>query len=90
MKVAVLKESIPGENRVALIPGNLKQLAKVGVEVWVQRGAGEAAGYSDQQYIDAGARLVEQPAELADAEVVVQVCWPAGSDPDSGLDSSGT
>jgi NAD(P) transhydrogenase subunit alpha len=90
MKVAVFKESIPGENRVALVPGNLKQLAKVGVEVWVQRGAGEAAGYSDQQYIDAGARLVEQPAELADAAVVVQVCWPAGSDPDPGLYSSGT
>jgi H+-translocating NAD(P) transhydrogenase subunit alpha len=47
MKVAVLKEMFPGERRVALVPANVPQLAKAGLEVIVQAGAGERAGYAD-------------------------------------------
>ena len=40
MKIAVLKERYPGERRVALTPANVPQLAKLGIEVLIERGAG--------------------------------------------------
>ncbi len=56
MIVAVPRESCPGERRVALIPASIAPLAKAGIEVLVQSGAGVLAGHSDQQYVDKGAR----------------------------------
>ena len=47
MKVGVPREIFPGERRVALVPGVVPSLAKVGVEVLVEAGAGKEAGYSD-------------------------------------------
>jgi H+-translocating NAD(P) transhydrogenase subunit alpha len=58
MKVAVLRETFPGEKRVALIPASVPQLAKAGMQVLVQSGAGEAAGYSDAAYQQRGAELI--------------------------------
>ena len=54
MKVAVPRESYPGERRVALVPANVPQLAKVGLEVIIETGAGEAAGYADAEYAGKG------------------------------------
>ena len=73
MKVAVLKETFPGERRVALVPANVPALTKAGVEVVVQSGAGDAAGFLDQQYLDKGAKIVADRAALFDAEIVLQV-----------------
>lgn len=48
-KVAVLKETINGENRVILLPKDIEDLAKK-YEVYVEKGAGEALGFSDNEY----------------------------------------
>ena len=44
MRVAVLRETLPGEARVALVPESIKKLVAAKNEVWVEAGAGEAAG----------------------------------------------
>ena len=63
MKVAVLKETRPGELRVALVPQGVQQLVKAGLEVVVERGAGEASGASDDDYRAAGASIAATVAE---------------------------
>ena len=50
MKVGVPKETASGERRVALVPDSTKRLAEAGVEVLVESGAGEAAGFLDKAY----------------------------------------
>ncbi len=78
MKLAVLKETEEGENRVALIPDSIKRLSKKGFEILVESGAGSAAGYSDQEYVQSGATLVSSPQELAtQADCVVKVRPPS-------------
>ena len=77
MRLAVPKETRPGEQRVALVPGDLARLAGVGIEVAVQRGAGEAALYTDSDYESAGAALAPGAEELyAGADVVAKVQPP--------------
>ena len=71
-KVAVVRERFPGERRVALLPENVEKLIAVGYEVFVEQGAGEAAGISDELYEDSGATLTDRSG-LAGAEVLVQV-----------------
>ena len=72
MKVAVPKETFPTEQRVALIPANVPQLAKVGLEVVVEAGAGKAAGFLDAHYVEKGAKIVSHD-ELFDADIIAQV-----------------
>ena len=72
MKVGVAKETYPGERRVALLPLNVAQLNKVGVQIVIEKGAGESAGISDQDYVDKGAHLADR-AEVFGADVVAQV-----------------
>ncbi len=58
MLIGLLKETLPGERRVALVPAQLALLAKQRHEVLVERDAGVAAGYPDAEYLAAGARIV--------------------------------
>ncbi len=74
MKVGVPKETAPGEHRVALVPESVGRLAKSGVEVLVQRGAGEGSFVTDDAYAQAGARLVDDV--YGDADLVVKVQRP--------------
>ncbi|MCH7991960.1 MAG: hypothetical protein IIC35_06040, partial [Gemmatimonadetes bacterium] len=57
MKVAVVKETSPGELRVALVPLGVKSLLKAGLEVVVESDAGVAAGVTDADYREAGATI---------------------------------
>jgi NAD(P) transhydrogenase subunit alpha len=76
VKLAVPKETKPGERRVALVPAELSRLA--GIEVLVERGAGDEALFSDAEYEAAGAVLVEGAAALfATADMVVKVQPPS-------------
>ena len=84
MKVAVLKETFPGERRVALVPAAVGPLLKAGLEVVVESAAGEAAGISDDAYRAAGAKIVSRDeAFAADCLLAVRTCganapgWPA-------------
>jgi NAD(P) transhydrogenase subunit alpha len=84
MIVGVLRESFPGERRVALVPSVLPGLFKNGIEVLIECGAGSEAGFSDAEYEDQGARLAEdRAAVLAEAHVLVQVRG-FGANPEAG------
>ena len=75
MKVAVLKETFPGERRVALVPGVVPALVKAGVEVLVESGAGSGTGYTDDDYRHAGAHVVSRDEAFgADCVVAVRTC----------------
>jgi NAD(P) transhydrogenase subunit alpha len=73
MKVGVVKETYPGERRVALAPPNVAQLAKLGLEVLVEPGAGTAAGFLDEAYRQRGATLAADRAEVFAADLVLMV-----------------
>jgi NAD(P) transhydrogenase subunit alpha len=72
MIVGVPKEVVPGERRVALVPELVPKLARAGLEVALEPGAGEAAGYIDNAYEQAGARFVRNLLEQADIILKVQ------------------
>jgi hypothetical protein len=77
----VLKETFPGERRVAVVPSAFPLLAKAGVEVAIETGAGVAAGYPDGAYKDKGARILGSRAEVLDASrVLLQVRPLAGGE----------
>jgi NAD(P) transhydrogenase subunit alpha len=77
MRLAVPKETTPGEQRVALVPGDLSRLTGAGVEVVVQHGAGEEALYADGDYESSGATLAPGAEELyTGADLVVKVQPP--------------
>ena len=79
--VGVPKESYPGERRVALVPVVIPNLAKAGIEVIVETGAGEQAGYPDSAYIEKGAKIVPDRASVfGAAEIVVQVLCYGSND----------
>lgn len=81
MQVAVLKESAARENRVALTPDSVSRLVKSKVEVVVQRGAGERAGFPDDAYAAAGARLAGDAASTCSgARAVVKVQPPTNDE----------
>jgi NAD(P) transhydrogenase subunit alpha len=74
MIVGVPRETFPGERRVALVPGSIPTLAKGGLEVMVEAGAGAQAGYPDAEYVSKGAKIIPERRDLfAAADVVVQV-----------------
>jgi H+-translocating NAD(P) transhydrogenase subunit alpha len=75
VEVRVLKESASGERRVAATPETVKKLVAAGARVGVEGGAGLAAGFIDQAYVDAGAQLVAS-ADRADADLVLCVQPP--------------
>jgi NAD(P) transhydrogenase subunit alpha len=79
MIVGVPKESYPGERRVALVPAVIPALSKAKLEVLVQAGAGQAAGYLDAEYVEKGAKLAASRAEVfATADIVAQfLCYGA-------------
>ncbi|MGE5125309.1 MAG: Re/Si-specific NAD(P)(+) transhydrogenase subunit alpha [Betaproteobacteria bacterium] len=78
MKAGVLKETWPGETRVATVPGSVPALLKAGVELTVESGAGQAAGYPDALYAEKGARLATREAVLAEARLLLSVRSFAG------------
>ena len=81
MIVGVPKESYPGERRVALVPVVIPNLAKAGVEVVIESGAGEAAGYPDPLYVEKGARILPDRASVfSTADVIVQVLCYGSND----------
>jgi H+-translocating NAD(P) transhydrogenase subunit alpha len=79
--VGVPKESYPGERRVALVPLVVPNLTKAGMEVIVEAGAGEQAGYPDTAYVDKGAKVVADRATVfRSADVVLQVLCYGSND----------
>jgi NAD(P) transhydrogenase subunit alpha len=81
MIVGVPRETYPGEKRVALVPAVLGNLAKAGLQVLVEAGAGAAAGYPDAEYSDKGAKIATSRAEVfSQAEIITQVLCDGAND----------
>jgi H+-translocating NAD(P) transhydrogenase subunit alpha len=79
--VGVPKESYPGERRVALVPVVIPNLAKAGLEVVIESGAGQGAGYPDSVYVEKGARILPDRATVfSTADVIVQVLCYGSND----------
>ncbi|WP_165223366.1 Re/Si-specific NAD(P)(+) transhydrogenase subunit alpha [Aquisphaera insulae] len=81
MIVGVPREIYPGERRVALVPAVLPGLAKAGIGVVVEAGAGESAGYPDDAYRAKGAQVLAGRKEVFDAaDLIVQVLCHGAND----------
>ncbi|HMO35646.1 MAG TPA: Re/Si-specific NAD(P)(+) transhydrogenase subunit alpha [Gemmatales bacterium] len=81
MKLAIPREKLPGETRVALVPESVKKLVGSGFTVAVESGAGVASGYTDTQYSEAGAELKKKLTELfREAGFILRVGVPEESE----------
>lgn len=80
MKVAVGKETVAGENRVAATPETVRKLMGLGFEVAVEAGAGVNAALLDDAYTAAGAKILSAADIYKDADVVLRVRAPSAAD----------
>lgn len=77
MKIGVPREIKANESRVALVPANVAALVAAGHSVWIERGAGLASSFGDEQYAAAGAHIApDADATWAAAELIVKVKEP--------------
>lgn len=77
MIIAIPKETLPSENRVACTPDVASKLMKIGYEVHIQKNAGLNAGFRDEQYEKAGAKIIEDLEQLYNtADIVLKVQKP--------------
>lgn len=77
MRVGVVRELAPGEDRVSLTPHAVYELTRAGHRVLVERGAGEGASISDAEYAEAGATMSGEAREVyGESELVAKVYGP--------------
>ncbi len=77
MLIAVPKEIMPGENRVAVVPDVAAKLIKDGYEINIEKDAGLNAGFTDEAYQTAGAKIIDNTEELfASGDIVLKVQRP--------------
>lgn len=77
MVIAIPKEILPGENRVSIVPDIASKLIKKGYTINVESSAGIRAGFTDEQYSAAGAKVVNSLEELySTADIVLKVQRP--------------
>jgi len=76
--IAIPKEVLPGENRVSVVPDVASKLIKKGFTINVEVGAGLNAGFTDERYTEAGAKVIDSLEELySTADIVLKVQRPA-------------
>ena len=81
MKIGVPKEIKNNENRVGLTPGGVAELKKHGHSLYVQHTAGEGSGFSDEEYVTAGATILPDIAAVyAEADMIIKVKEPIESE----------
>jgi H+-translocating NAD(P) transhydrogenase subunit alpha len=80
MIAGILKETLPGERRVAIVPANVPALKKLGLDVQVEPGAGLEAGFPDAEYAKQGATIAGSRIDLATrADLLLQVRTPGAN-----------
>jgi H+-translocating NAD(P) transhydrogenase subunit alpha len=85
--IGVAKEIYPGERRVALTPAVIPMLEKAGLQIAVEAGAGQSAGYPDAQYQEKGAKVVAERAALfSQSDILVQVLCHGANDKNGASD----
>ncbi len=87
MKIGILKEHKSEEKRVAIVPSSVSALSKKGYEFFLESDSGLLSNYSDNDYIEAGAKIVSQN-EVFDCDIICKVNAP--SDEEVSLLKSGT
>ena len=81
MQIGVLKETHPGENRVAVIPDTVKKLVKLGAELTVEAALGQGSGFADEAYADAGATVASNRNDiLAKSDVLLRIRKPESAE----------
>ncbi len=85
MIVGIAREQAPGERRVALVPASVLPLIKSGLEVVVEDGAGEDAGYPTSDYTAKGAQVISRADLFARADIILQVNGPGVDAAAAGL-----
>ncbi len=73
MFVGVPKDRYINEKRVSVVPQDVERLKKLGAEVFVEKGAGESAGFSDEDYKEAGAEVLEREEVFERSELIIKV-----------------
>src|SRR6202171_860164 len=77
MRIAVPRETAPGERRVALVPESCKKLIQAGYEISIESHAGDAAGFADAAYRELGVAVEPDPVVLlGSADLVLKVTAP--------------
>lgn len=77
MIIAVPKEIMPGENRVAVVPEVASKLIKKGFELYIEKEAGLKAGFTDNKYQNSGAKIISDVVELySTADIILKVQRP--------------
>ena len=75
MQLAVIKDE--NDSRVAIIPAAAKKYIELGLDVVVQKGAGEAAGFTDEEYHSAGAKIADDLENaVKNADIIIKVRAP--------------
>ena len=80
MRIGIPTEIKNNENRVAMTPAGAVHLVHNGHEIFVQKGAGLGSGFTDEEYVQAGAKLVETAEEAWNQEMVMKVKEPVESE----------
>ena len=84
MIAGIPAETFPGERRVSITPGVIPTLTKAGLEVLLEAGAGQSAGFTDTAYLNKGAKVATNRADVfGEADIILQVRTP-GANPTSG------
>ncbi|MGA8116651.1 MAG: Re/Si-specific NAD(P)(+) transhydrogenase subunit alpha [Actinocatenispora sp.] len=78
MRIGVVRETAPGERRVAIVPAAVSRLTTLGAEVLIERDAGAGAYFPDAEYAQVGARIVSREELYAESDAVLSV----GASPD--------
>ena len=77
MLIAVAKETTPHETRVALIPKHIADFTKADITVQVEKNAGQCAGFCDEEYRQAGAKICKNATETyQQADIILKICSP--------------
>jgi len=80
MRIGVAKEIKNNENRVAMTPAGVVNLLNFGHEVFIETGAGLGSGFSDEDYVNAGAKIVNTAEEAWSMDMVMKVKEPLESE----------
>ncbi|EJP88464.1 alanine dehydrogenase [Bacillus cereus] len=80
MRIGIPTEIKNNENRVAMTPAGAVHLVQNGHEVFVQKGSGVGSGFTDEEYVQAGAKLVENAEEAWNQDMVMKVKEPVESE----------
>ena len=81
MKIGVPKEIKPQENRIGLTPESVKKLTLSGHEVFIEKNGGFEAGFENEHYINAGAKIIDKPEDIFnDSDIIVKVKEPLSNE----------